>query len=104
MDGKPRVSKKIYTVRPWQEFDRTYLFQEYCGGGDLSQYIKRHGPMKEADARVLMRQLAEGLKVLRALNLIHRDLKPQNLLLSSKPGSAGAQLKISDFGFARCAT
>ena len=43
--------------------------------------------------------LSHGLKHLRQRNLIHRDLKPQNLLLSA-PGPHGV-LKIGDFGFAR---
>jgi serine/threonine protein kinase len=47
-----------------------------------------------------MHQLAAGLKVLRAHNLIHRDLKPQNLLLTAGAVDT-ATLKIADFGFAR---
>lgn len=47
-----------------------------------------------------MHQLAAGLKVLRAHNLIHRDLKPQNLLLTAGAVES-ATLKIADFGFAR---
>uniref|UniRef100_A0A2P2IPR8 Serine/threonine-protein kinase ATG1a isoform X2 n=1 Tax=Rhizophora mucronata TaxID=61149 RepID=A0A2P2IPR8_RHIMU len=46
-----------------------------------------------------MRQLAAGLQVLQGNHLIHRDLKPQNLLLSSH--ETIPQLKIGDFGFAR---
>ncbi|KAG0565042.1 hypothetical protein KC19_8G158600 [Ceratodon purpureus] len=46
-----------------------------------------------------MRQLGAGLQVLRNNNLIHRDLKPQNLLLSTNDDHA--VLKIADFGFAR---
>ncbi|KAJ8499326.1 hypothetical protein OPV22_009878 [Ensete ventricosum] len=46
-----------------------------------------------------MKQLASGLQVLRVNNVIHRDLKPQNLLLSTY--DENAILKIADFGFAR---
>ncbi|XP_020675984.1 serine/threonine-protein kinase ATG1c isoform X2 [Dendrobium catenatum] len=46
-----------------------------------------------------MQQLASGLYVLRENNLVHRDLKPQNLLLSSS--NENSVLKIADFGFAR---
>uniref|UniRef100_A0A6N2NAJ0 Protein kinase domain-containing protein n=1 Tax=Salix viminalis TaxID=40686 RepID=A0A6N2NAJ0_SALVM len=49
-----------------------------------------------------MRQLAAGLQVLQEKHLIHRDLKPQNLLLSSN--DLTPQLKIGDFGFARSLT
>lgn len=82
-----------------QTDDRIYLILEYCDGGDLWGYINRHGKVSEAVARDLMRQLATGLKVLQEKHLIHRDLKPQNLLLSSKEGTP--LLKIGDFGFAR---
>ncbi|BBN04482.1 serine/threonine-protein kinase ULK2 [Marchantia polymorpha subsp. ruderalis] len=75
------------------------LVLEYCTGGDLNAYIQRHGRVSEAVARHFMRQLGAGLQVLRASNLIHRDLKPQNLLLSTD--DQNAVLKIADFGFAR---
>ncbi|KAH9736181.1 serine/threonine-protein kinase ATG1c [Citrus sinensis] len=64
---------------------KLHLILEYCKGGDLSMYIQRHG--------------SAGLQVLRDNNLIHRDLKPQNLLLCTDDDNAA--LKIADFGFAR---
>ncbi|CAL8462240.1 g1771 [Coccomyxa elongata] len=79
--------------------DRMYLVMEYCSGGDLSKYIRRHKRIPEASARALLRQLAAGLRELWSRNLVHRDLKPQNLLLSTT--KSGALLKIADFGFAR---
>ncbi|GAB4844742.1 hypothetical protein Ancab_038132 [Ancistrocladus abbreviatus] len=82
--------------------DRIFLVLEYCEGGDLAAYINRHGRVSEEVARHFMRQLAAGLQVLRENHLIHRDLKPQNLLLSSK--DVTPLLKIGDFGFARYLT
>ncbi|XP_039028704.1 serine/threonine-protein kinase ATG1c-like isoform X2 [Hibiscus syriacus] len=78
---------------------KIHLVLEYCKGGDLSMFITRHGSAPEAIAKHFMQQLAAGLQVLRDNNLIHRDLKPQNLLLSTNDSSAA--LKIADFGFAR---
>ncbi|KAJ6821828.1 serine/threonine-protein kinase ATG1c-like isoform X1 [Iris pallida] len=78
---------------------RIYLILEYCRGGDLSMYIQRHGSVPEPTAKHFMLQLAAGLQVLRENNLIHRDLKPQNLLLSAHDDNS--VLKIADFGFAR---
>ncbi|KAK3254883.1 hypothetical protein CYMTET_35919, partial [Cymbomonas tetramitiformis] len=78
---------------------KIYLVMEFCAGGDLSLYIRKHGRACESVARHFMEQLRAGLQVLRANNLIHRDLKPQNLLLTAD--SAQATLKIADFGFAR---
>lgn len=82
--------------------DWIYLVLEYCEGGDLAAYIHRHGKVSEAVARHFMRQLARGLQVLQEKHLIHRDLKPQNLLLSSYESIP--LLKIGDFGFARSLT
>lgn len=79
--------------------NRIYLVLEYCAGGDLAAYIQLYGKVSEVVARHFMRQLGAGLQVLRNNNLIHRDLKPQNLLLSTNDDHA--VLKIADFGFAR---
>ncbi|XP_020085096.1 serine/threonine-protein kinase ATG1a isoform X1 [Ananas comosus] len=88
-----------------QTEDRIFLVLEYCTGGDLAGYIQQHGyrgRVSEAVARHFMRQLAGGLQALRENNLIHRDLKPQNLLLSTS--DEAPVLKIGDFGFARYLT
>ncbi|GJJ68172.1 serine/threonine-protein kinase ULK2 [Entomortierella parvispora] len=96
-----------------------HLVMEYCSQGDLSQYIKRKGDgppslpsppgggLNEVVVRHFLKQLASALEFLRSKNLIHRDLKPQNLLLhpasSVKEGSGYGLpvLKVADFGFAR---
>ncbi|XP_050244322.1 serine/threonine-protein kinase ATG1c isoform X2 [Quercus robur] len=78
---------------------KIHLVLEYCRGGDLSVYLQRNGRVPEAIAKQFMLQLAAGLQILRDNNLIHRDLKPQNLLLSTNNNNS--TLKIADFGFAR---
>ncbi|KAK4268958.1 hypothetical protein QN277_022179 [Acacia crassicarpa] len=85
-----------------QTNDRIYLILEYCNGGDLATYIHRRSKVSESVARHFMKHLAAGLMVLHEKHLIHRDLKPQNLLLSSTGGVP--LLKIGDFGFARSLT
>eukprot|EP00798_Chlamydomonas_sp_ICE-L_P022284 gene22284-29361_t len=82
-----------------KEPGRIHVVLEYCGGGDLGHYLRHYQHVSEDTARYFMLQLAEGLKTLRAHNVIHRDLKPQNLLLSDT--SKQPLLKIADFGFAR---
>ncbi|PIM98854.1 Serine/threonine-protein kinase involved in autophagy [Handroanthus impetiginosus] len=83
-----------------EEPGKIYIVLEYCKGGDLSMYIQqRQGKIPEATTKHFMQQLAEGLKVLHQNNLMHRDLKPQNLLLSTNGNNS--ILKIADFGFAR---
>lgn len=77
-----------------------YLVMEYCEGGDLSQYLRKKLILKESEAQSLLQQLTSALKVLWDNNLIHRDLKPQNLLLQHDTDGK-VILKIADFGFAR---
>ena len=88
-----------------------YLVQEYCET-DLKKYMNQplgvglpsRAPLNEADAKGLMRDLAAGLQALRSVNIIHRDLKDENLLLSTMCGGvlrARPVLKIADFGFAK---
>ncbi|ESW07327.1 hypothetical protein PHAVU_010G120500 [Phaseolus vulgaris] len=92
----PNIVRLFETI---QTNDRIYLVLEYCAGGDLGAYIHRHGKVSETVARHFMRQLAAGLQVLQEKNLIHRDLKPPNLLLATT--AATPIMKIGDFGFAR---
>ncbi|CAO3588228.1 unnamed protein product [Absidia cylindrospora] len=90
---------------------------DYCAMGDLSQYIKRKrsskstrgslGGLPENTVRHFLKQLASALRFLRSQNLVHRDIKPQNLLLVS-PQNIGQHpteglpiLQVADFGFAR---
>lgn len=77
-----------------------YLVMEYCEGGDLAGLLRRRHLLSEPEARTLIQQLAMALKVLVKANFAHRDLKPQNLLLTGGPGGE-QNLKLGDFGFAR---
>jgi serine/threonine-protein kinase ULK/ATG1 len=76
-----------------------YLILEYCEGGDLGVFIKKNGPVDEASAQVWMQQLASGFRELRAKNILHRDLKLSNILMTE--ASPRATLKIADFGLSR---
>jgi len=88
---------KLYGIM--KNTSHIFLFLEFCGGGDLHKYIRMKGRLSEPVAQHFMRHLAQGLIFLWQKQLIHRDIKPQNLLLSSQ--SDQATLKIADFGFAR---
>lgn len=59
---------------------KLYLVMEYCAGGDLAAYLRRHHRVSEETARGLMRQLAEGLKQLWNHHLVHVS-PPQPLRL-----------------------
>ncbi len=57
---------------------------EYCEGGDLSIFIRNYKQLKEDICRSFLSQLAFALQYLRQHNIVHMDLKPSNLLLTSR--------------------
>ncbi|EJD74012.1 kinase [Loa loa] len=71
---------------------------EYCGGGDLGSFIKHYGSVPEAVTRRFFRQLASAIQYMRAMNVAHMDLKPQNILLTNQHKPC---VKVSDFGLSQ---
>jgi serine/threonine protein kinase len=73
---------------------------ELCNGGSADALMHKHGgKLPLAVAAPIMRQCLEGLEHAHRLKFIHRDLKPQNVLLEQQTG--GWVAKISDFGLAK---
>jgi serine/threonine-protein kinase ULK/ATG1 len=79
--------------------ERIYVVLEFLAGGDLQKFIRSKGRLQESTAQTWIGHLAAGLECLWSRSLVHRDLKPQNLLLTE--ASDNGILKIGDFGFAR---
>ena len=79
--------------------ERIYVVLEFLAGGDLQKFIRSKGRLQERTAQKWIGHLASGLECLWSRSLVHRDLKPQNLLLTE--ASDNGILKIGDFGFAR---
>uniref|UniRef100_A0A8C1MVG9 MAP/microtubule affinity-regulating kinase 3 n=1 Tax=Cyprinus carpio TaxID=7962 RepID=A0A8C1MVG9_CYPCA len=71
-----------------------YLVMEYASGGEVFDYLVSHGRMKEKDARAKFRQIVSAVHYCHQKNIVHRDLKAENLLLD-----ADSNIKIADFGF-----
>ena len=65
---------------------------------DLLECLHRDGPFSEAGTRRLGRQLLCALEACHAHGLIHRDVKPENLLLFGDPHAEDVVLKLADFG------
>ncbi|MGO9112424.1 MAG: serine/threonine-protein kinase [Thermoguttaceae bacterium] len=76
--------------------DNHYLVMEFVDGRDLQQTVKRSGRMDYATAAEYIRQAAEGLAHAHSNGLIHRDVKPANLLVDQK-----GVVKVLDLGLAR---
>ncbi len=76
-----------------------YITMEYVAGEDLKRFIRRAGPLSTGKTLLIAKQVAEGLAEAHRLGVIHRDLKPQNVMIDQE-GNA----KIMDFGIARFVT
>jgi len=55
--------------------------QEYANGYDLGVLLKARGHIRQEEARIIIRQVVQGIKDVWALNIIHRDMKLANILL-----------------------
>ncbi len=76
--------------------DTILLVLEYAPGGELFDILYYTSALKEVVARTYFKQIINGLEACHNANVVHRDLKPQNLLLDSK-----FNLKITDFGLSK---
>ncbi len=82
---------------------RAFLVLEYIAGPSLSALVREGGAMPVGQACEFMRQAALGLQYAHELGMVHRDVKPSNLLVQPVMGRdtpAGGTLKIVDFGLA----
>lgn len=87
----------IYAV---DETPLPYLVMEYIPGHTLQQRLDQKGPLDLMTAVRFGKQIAEGLAAAHEQDLIHRDIKPGNILLE---GGVIERIKITDFGLARAA-
>src|SRR5215217_794150 len=76
-----------------------YIAMEYVPGGTLKDRILKEGSMEAAEAGRLTCQVADALGVAHTRGIVHRDIKPQNVLLA-----ADGDAKVADFGVARAAS
>lgn len=85
----------IYSVAEWQ--DVPYLVTQYCRGTTLQKRIQDQGPLELKEILRIGMQTARGLAAAHAQGLVHRDVKPSNILLD---GTVERAL-LTDFGLAR---
>jgi serine/threonine protein kinase len=76
-----------------------YLVMQYVPGESLQSYVERHGPLESSDLIRIAHQIAAGLAAAHEQGLIHRDIKPGNIMLENGLG----RVVITDFGLARAA-
>jgi eukaryotic-like serine/threonine-protein kinase len=86
---------QVYSV---EEHPLPYLVMEFVDGYTLQDKMNREGPFEMPELVNIGRQIATGLAAAHALGLIHRDIKPNNILLAN---GIEQKVKITDFGLAR---
>ena len=83
-----------------------YLVMEYIDGPDLRKWIAEHGPLDHRAALAVIRDLAQALGHAHRSGIIHRDVKPENVLLAPRPDAQPGDAfpwtaKLADLGLAR---
>ena len=73
-----------------------YIVMEYVEGVTLKTYIEKKGRLTYKEAVSIAIQVGRGMEAAHAKNIIHRDIKPQNILISTE-----GKAKVTDFGIAR---
>jgi serine/threonine protein kinase len=76
-----------------------YIVMEYLEGGTLEDLIEEAGPLPPREAAEIAVEISAALRAAHENDVIHRDIKPQNILLSSS-----GEAKVADFGIARAAS
>ncbi|EME87527.1 uncharacterized protein MYCFIDRAFT_212922 [Pseudocercospora fijiensis CIRAD86] len=77
-----------------------YIIMEFVPCGDLQQYLTEYGPLPESIAKQMASQVFDALDYLHKKNITHRDIKPDNILLSSIDPK-NFLIKLSDFGLSK---
>lgn len=77
---------------------RPYLVMNLFDGMTLEEYVQKNGPLPPEDLVAIARQMAEGLQAAHSKGILHRDVKPANLLV--RKDEKGWQVKLIDFGLA----
>ena len=76
-----------------------YIVMELCEGTTLKRYIRRYGRLSVRETVDFSKKIAMGIQAAHRKGIVHRDIKPQNILVSES-----GEVKVADFGIARATT
>jgi serine/threonine-protein kinase len=88
----------IYNVE--EKDNLVYFVMAYIKGDNLGVRLQQHGPMAPVEVRRILREVADALAYAHNRNVIHRDIKPDNIIIDEETGRA----MVTDFGIARALT
>jgi len=80
--------------------DKPFLIMDLVRGTSLLEVLDKEGKLEPQRAADIIRQVLSGLSHAHELGIVHRDVKPANIMISDRPGM-GQQVRILDFGLAR---
>ncbi len=90
-------SPYIVNVYDWgQDADTSFIVMEFVRGSDLKTAIQQRGPINQRKVAEIGSQVCQALSVAHGLDIIHRDIKPQNIMIQPD-----GNIKVMDFGIAR---
>ncbi|MFH1785840.1 MAG: serine/threonine-protein kinase [Candidatus Micrarchaeota archaeon] len=90
----------VVTVHDFDEFNhQLYLVMDFIKGADLNNHIHQNGPVSLAQALSIAVQICDGMAAAHGNNVVHRDLKLENIILADDPSSP--RVKIVDMGLAK---
>jgi len=88
--SSPVVVKAYYT---FSHNTSLCFILEYMPGGDFTNVLEKYGALDETIVRFYIAELIQAVEYLHEINILHRDLKPDNMLLDSN-----GHMKLADFG------
>lgn len=106
--SKRKVMQEVYILKKIRHWNVVHFFEtfetekyillvmELCGGGDLLNYVRKRRRLKEDLAKYFFKQIIEALHYIHQKNIVHRDIKLDNILLDHE-----GNVKICDFGVSK---
>lgn len=93
LSNHPYVIKLHYS---FQTPENLYMILDYCPGGDLAFHLNKRQIFDESEARFFIAEVILAIEYIHTLNIIYRDMKPENILIDAE-----GHVKLADFGLAK---